>query len=241
MGDLGSSSCFISLQPERWYWIPNQSIACKSVCQLALQSIQLVNVWVLLLKWTHSSCHVELHHYHHYMSHPNLEVTWCYMILGQSPIPESLSTNVNKCQQVERERLHETVVFTMTQFGDVPLEWKGWTVSNETDPNHGAAHKRLPTVDKPSAKAEANELPAAVHLCHTRGHRLSDFQGAPEAFLNRYALMLMYSQICVLVNTMSEYIYKYMYSVRPHFTNSQTNPNQKWAHGRLVPPISKAS
>jgi hypothetical protein len=117
----------------------------------------------------------------------------------------------NHCQQMstgrERERLHETVVFTMTQFGDVPLEWKGWTVSNETDPNHGAAHKRLPTVDKPSAKAEANELPAAVHLCHTRGHRLSDFQGAPEAFLNRYTLMMMYSQICVLVNTMSEYIY----------------------------------
>ena len=189
MGDLGSSSCFISLQPERLYWIPNQSIACNSVRQLALQSIQLVNVWVLLPKWTYSSCHVELYTPLSSLYEPSK--FGGYMMLHDSePVPYSRII-VNKCQQVERERLHETVVFTMTQFGDVPLEWKGWTVSNETDPNHGAAHKRLPTVDKPSAKAEANELPAAVHLCHTRGHRLTDFQGAPEAFLNRYTLMMM--------------------------------------------------
>ena len=49
------------------------------------------------------------------------------------------------------------------------------------------------------------------------------------------------SNMCTCKYNVWIYIYKYMYSVRPHFTNSQTNPNQKWAHGRLVPPISKAS
>ena len=170
-----------------------------------------------------------------------------YMMLHDSgPIPYSRII-VNKCQQVERERERETTwnrgIYHDPIWGCPPrmkrlngFKWnwpKSWGCAQE-------AANCWQTKRKSRGKWTAR-------CCTPLPHK-----GTPLVWFPRGTGSIPQS-ICIDADVLSNmctckyyvwiyiYIYKYMYSVRPHFTNSQTNPNQKWAHGRLVPPISKAS